>query len=278
MQGFILGDAVVVTVNQNMDVISGGAVAVIGNKIAEVDKTDIVRKKYPNLKYIDTKRALVMPGLVNTHTHLPMSLVRGLAEDLALHEWLYKTYDFKVKYIPRPMFHYGVRLSLLELLKNGTTTICDMSFHQYMIAEIVQKYKLRAVLCDTMMETYFNDQTFKEMDIYLNTDYGQLITKAIALHAPYTCSLPQFDWLKKMIEKYPDILYSIHLLEAKTENANFKKRFGITPIALLKKMNLLSERLLAIHCVWLNDKEIDLFQKYDVKVSYCPESNMKLGS
>ncbi|MBP7652865.1 amidohydrolase [Candidatus Dependentiae bacterium] len=279
MNNFIIGNAVVVTVNKNMEIISNGAVAVSGNIIKDIGTTVNIKKKYPSYKFIDTKNSLVMPGLINTHTHLPMSMVRGLAEDIELQEWLLKTYEFKMKFLPADAIHTGVKLSLMELIKNGTTTICDMSFHQHIISEIVKSFGIRAVLCDTMMAKYYKREIFNDIEKFLNTDYKtDLIIKGLALHAPYTCDIEQFEWLKKMLVKYPGLLYSIHLCETKNETFLVKKKLGETPVNLLRKRGLLTDNLLAVHCVWLTDKEIELFKKFNVKVSYNPESNMKLGS
>ncbi|HPN30943.1 MAG TPA: amidohydrolase [bacterium] len=279
MKNYILGNAVVVTVNKKMEIISDGAVAVSENIIKDAGKTGILLKKYPDYKFIDAKKSLIMPGLVNTHTHLPMSLVRGLAEDIELQKWLMKTYEFKINFLPKDAIYTGVKLSLLELIKNGTTTICDMSFHQHIIADIVKQFKIRAVLCDTMMAKYFRKDIFNDIDKFINRDYKtDLIVKGLALHAPYTCEIKQFEWLSKMIEKYGDLLYTIHLCETRNESQSVKKTLGYAPVDLLKKFGLLTGRLLAVHCVWLTDSEIDLLKKHRVKISYNPESNMKLGS
>jgi len=278
MKTYILGNAVIVTVNNNMDVISDGAVAVSGDKILDIGNTSEIKKKYTEYKFIDIGKSLIMPGLVNTHTHLAMSLFRGLAEDLDLYQWLERTYDFRKKFVTPELFKTAIKLSVLELIKSGTTTFCDMSFHQKMIAEIVKGFKVRAVLCDTMMRKYNRKDIFDAIDYFLEKDYGDLIVKALALHAPYTCDRIHFKWLKKMITRHPDIPYSIHLAETNGENNIIKKKFGVRPLELLKEYGLLSDKLLAVHCVWLNDRELDVMKKYEVKVSYNPESNMKLGS
>jgi len=225
---YILGNAIVLTLNNKMEIISNGAVAISGALIKDVGDTTEIKQKYKGFKYYDTKKSLIMPGLVNTHTHLPMSMVRGLAEDIALNEWLMKTYEFRLKFLPDNVIYYGVKLSLIELLKNGITTICDMSFHQRIIANIVKDFGIRAVLCDTMMAKYFRDDIFKDIAYFLDRDYEtDLINKALALHAPYTCELEQFEWLKKMIDKYP-VLYSIHLCETKSENIEIKKKIRMS--------------------------------------------------
>ncbi len=276
---YILGNAVILTVNDKMDIISGGAVAVENSIIKEVGKTNFLKSKYKDYKFLDYTNSLIMPGLINTHTHLGMSLFRGLAEDLALAEWLEETYKFRKKFVTPEILELGVKLSLLEIIKSGTTTFCDMSIHQRVIAEIVNKYKVRAVLCDTMMKNYYTKEIFSDINYFLEKDYSSaLIIKALALHSAYTCDASHFKWLQKMLVKNPDILYTIHLSETENENEMVKEAFGLRPVQVLEKYGLLGEKLLAVHCVWVNDSEIKLFKKNNVKVSYNPDSNLKLAS
>ena len=221
---------------------------------------------------------LVCPGLINTHTHLPMVLFRGLGDHLILQEWLEKViFPLEKKMINPEFIRVGTELALLELIKNGITTVCDMYFHTPVMAELVESYGLRAVLAVDMLSS-FSD--WKEDLDSLCDRYGkeyQRIYPAIACHAPYTCSE---DLLKLSAEEAQDrnIPISIHVAETEWEVTEIKKRYGKTPVVHLKDCGVIGPHCVFVHCVHLNEKDMDIMVETKTPFSYNPESNMKLGS
>jgi len=254
------------------------AMLVEDDTIEAVGKRKDLVEQYPGDEQYDLKGRLLMPGLVNTHTHLNMSILRGLAEDLPLQEWLDTTYQFRQDYLDDDTRQLGVRLSLAELLKNGVTTVGDMSFYQHRFLNLIEKSKIRALLYDTIMAEYMGSTRTEEIIDFIHGTYPDRICAGAALHAPYTTSVELMQWFKQEIIDKTSVPYCIHLAETKQETLDFQKEYNKTSTAWLNDYNFLSDRLLAVHCVWVTDNDIKLLSKNNSAISYNPESNMKLGS
>ena len=220
---------------------------------------------------------LVCPGLINTHTHLPMVLFRGLGDHLTLKGWLEEIiFPLEKKMVTPEFIRVGTELALLELIKNGITTVCDMYFHTPVMAKLFDSYGLRAVLAVDMLGL-FSDWK-KDLDD-LCEQYGKnhRIYPAIACHAPYTCDA---DLLKLSAEESQkrNIPISIHVAETEWEISEIKKRYGKTPVAHLKDCGVIGPHCIFVHCVHLSEEDMDLMVETKTPLSYNPESNMKLGS
>ena len=220
---------------------------------------------------------LVCPGLINTHTHLPMVLFRGLGDHLTLQRWLEEViFPLEKKMVNPEFIRVGTELALLELIKNGITTVCDMYFHAPVMAKLFESYGLRAVLAVDMLNS-FSD--WKEDLDKLCGKYAenQRIYPAIACHAPYTCDA---DLLKISAEesRKRDISIAIHVAETQWEISEIKKRYGKTPVAHLKDCGVIGPHCVFVHGVHLSEEDMDLMAETKTPLSYNPESNMKLGS
>ncbi len=220
---------------------------------------------------------VLCPGLINTHTHLPMTLFRGLGDHLTLKQWLHDLILPLEKHtITEEFVRVGTELAALELIKNGITTVCDMYFHTPVMAEVLDSYGLRAVLAVDMLNSFSDWE--KDLNT-LNSRYKdhERISPALACHAPYTCS-PEL--LKQAAEESQknSLPVIIHVAETLSEVQFIKKQYGKTPVAHLKNCGLVGPDCLFAHCVHLNEEDIQIMAESKTPVSYNPESNMKLGS
>ncbi len=275
---FLLVGALLLTCDEEDSYYSDGAVLVSGSRIADLGSSSELLEKYPDITRIDLSGKLLMPGLINTHIHCRMSVLRGLAEDLSLEEWLQKTYVFRKSYLDDETQKMGVKLSLAESIKAGVTTVADMSFHQFLYYPIVEQSQMRAVLYDATMDVYYDSPRGKEIKQFIQRSAPERITLGAALHAPYSTTPELLDWFKQEIVDGSDVPYSIHLAEIKSEIEESWEKYGMSSTAWLAENGLLSSRMQAVHGVWLEDDDIRLLADHNVSISHNPESNMKLGA
>ena len=264
-------------------IIENGGVAVQGDTIIETGPGDTLREKYPDAELIAEEHGLVMPGLVNTHTHAAMACFRGLADDLPLMQWL-QEYIFPVEAkLNSEMVYQSTLLSIAEMIKSGTTSFCDMYLFAKDVAQATAGTGMRAWIGEVLYD--FPSPNYGELEsgfTYVDELFAMyanhpLINITVDPHAVYTCSPDLLKKLKKTAEKH-DALYVIHLSETDDEVKGALERFGVTPVMHLENLGLLDSKVVADHCVVLNEQEIDLLAKRGVKVAHCPESNMKLAS
>lgn len=280
----ITGGAVV-TMDGERRVIDDGFVAIRGERIVEVgDAAQLKVKNYRAKQTIDARGKVVLPGLINTHTHIPMTLFRGIADDLNLQDWLTKyIFPAEAKNVTRDFVVAGTRLGLAEMIRGGTTTYADMYYFEDAIAEETKKAGVRGVLGETVIDFPVPDnKTWAEAmnysEKFLQRWKGDsLITAAIAPHAPYTVNTAHLNEVRALAERL-DAPILIHLAEAPTETEFMAKTYNSRPATYLEKINFLSPRVLAAHVVHVNDEEIALLKRREVGVGHCPQSNMKLAS
>ncbi len=234
---------------------------------------------------IDAAGCLIMPGLVNTHTHLPMVCFRGLADDMPLMEWL-NNYIFpaEARYVNREMVYAGSMLAIAEMILSGTTTFCDGYFYESSVAQAALDSGMRAVVSQGFIDypTPDNPDPNKQKEIaerFASRWKGQSarITPAFFCHAPYTCSPDTLTMVKEIARK-ESIPYLIHLLETEEEIRIIRDRYGLNPLQHLKKLDVLDGDTIAVHCNWLDDDDIRIISDFNVKVSHNPESSMKLAA
>ena len=242
------------------------------------------KRKAPKItaeKTVDAAGMVATPGLINCHTHLAMTLFRGLAEDQPLETWLTEAiWPLEAKLKP-PDIYYGSLLGCLEMIKSGTTCFADMYFHEETVAEAVQEAGLRAVLAPGLLETLDKDlaeETLKQT-IQLVRKYHQpesTIKIQLGPHAVYTCSL---DFLKRVRETATrhKIGIHIHLAESKDMADQIEKEHHQTEAQLLENIDFLGPDVLAAHCIHLNQEDMQTLAKHDVKIVYNPVANMKLA-
>ena len=280
----IIGNGVILTVNNNDEIINDGAVVIKKNKIIDLGKSSDIKNKYKTKKEIDAKNGVIMPGLINTHTHLAMSIFRGLADDLPLEKWL-NEYIFPAedKFVNEKFCYWGTKLSLAEMIFSGTTTFCDMYFFEKETGRAAEEAGVRGIIGEGIVSAFgdedkiFNNKTRLTKDLLKEFKNSPLISIAIEPHSCYTCGKEILIKFKEFA-KENNLLYIIHLAETKKEVDEIKNKFGMSPVEYLDKIGVLDEMTLAAHCVWLDDKDIEILKNRGVKVLHCPESNMKLAS
>lgn len=279
----VCGDYIL-TMNEKMDLIRDGAIAVKDTKIVDVDISENIFKKYSSEKIIEGKGRVVLPGLINTHTHAAMVYFRGLADDLPLKDWLEKhIWPAENHWLGPEFILDAIELACLEMLKAGVTTYNDMYFFGDSAASATKNAGMRAVLGVGILDfptasAKTTDEYFANAERFVNNWKGdELITPCIAPHAAYTCSPDTLKRAKTMAEKFGVPLH-IHLSETEWEIGEITSRYGKRPVEHLEDIGFLSERVLAAHCVWLDDNEIEILAKRNVGVSHCIESNLKLAS
>lgn len=262
------------------DEIKKGSVIIENDKIVEItEKTG----SHDADEVINGEKKVLMPGLVNTHTHLSMTLMRGLADDLPLDTWL-NDHIWPVESNLNGEYCYaGALLACIEMIKSGTTTFNDMYFFMDHVAEAVDKSGLRGMLCHGMID--FGDEEkrkaeFKEtmriIEKCHDTADGR-IKVAFGPHAPHTCSTELLKGVREKADKL-GLKVHIHVSETEFEVEQVKGSYGARPFEYLNEIGFLADDVIAAHAVWLSDKEIEIIKENDVKLSHNPASNMKLAS
>jgi len=253
-------------------------------RIIDLLATPNCLKKYTSQSEHHLETHALTPGFVNTHTHAAMSLMRGIADDLPLMEWLSEhIWPAEGKHVDYSFVEEGTELAIAEMLRSGTTTFNDMYFFPDAAAKAIEKSGIRATIGLIMID--FPSAWAKDADDYLHKGlqlheqyhHHPLISTAFAPHAPYTVSDKPLEKIKTYAEKL-DIPIHIHLHETEHELSESIKNYGMRPIARLQKLGLLSPLLSAVHMTQLEDEEITLLARYGVHVVHCPESNLKLAS
>lgn len=280
----VVKGGIVVTMNAERVIIDDGFIAIKDGRIEAVGKVADLSPKYKAKNCIDAARKLVMPGLINTHTHAPMSLFRGIADDLPLMEWLNKyIFPAERKNVTRDFVKWGTYLSCLEMIRSGTTTYVDMYYFEDDVAQATKDSGMRALLGETIIDFPAPDNkdvktALEYTENYLKKWKGDpLIIAAVAPHAPYTCSPETLTASKALADKY-DAPLLIHLSESKSEVQQIKEKYGATSVEHLNKIGFLRERIIAAHSIWLTDEDIKILKEKKVGIAHCPESNMKLAS
>jgi 5-methylthioadenosine/S-adenosylhomocysteine deaminase len=280
----IVGGAVI-TMNSDRRVFENGYVAIRGERVFDVgDSANLKAKRYKAGRTIDARGKVVLPGLINAHTHIPMTLFRGVADDLDLQDWLTRyIFPAEAKNVTRDFVVAGTRLGLAEMIRGGTTTYADMYYFEDAIAEETKKAGLRGTLGETVIDFPAPDnKTWEDAlsytDVFIKRWKGDaLITPAIAPHAPYTVSPEHLKAVKAFAEER-DVPILTHLAEAPTETKVIAEKYNARPALYLDSLGFLSRRLLAAHVVHVNDREIEILKEREVGVAHCPQSNMKLSS
>ena len=281
---YIIRGEDILTMNDCLDIVHNGAVAVKGGMIADVDTAENILKKYSAAHNIGGQGRLVLPGFINTHTHAAMVYFRGLADDLPLKDWLEKhIWPAEKRLLSAEFVYDAVLLACLEMLKSGITTYNDMYFFGDSSAMASKQLGMRALLGVGVLD--FPTMTANTVDEYLgNADRfidswegDNLITPCIAPHSAYACGTQTLERVKELADRR-GVLTTIHLSETAWEVSEIVDRYGKRPVEYLESIGFLSNRLLAAHCVWLDDREIDLLARRGVAVSHCIESNLKLAS
>ena len=274
----------VITENARHQMLTPGAVAIDGNTIVEVGTPEEIAAKYRTTATIDARNEIVLPGLINTHTHAPMVMYRGLADDLTLMDWLNKyIFPAEAKTVSPEMVRIGTRLAALEMIESGTTTYTDMYYFEEEIAKATREAGLRGVLGETIIQFPVADaktpaEGLARAETFIKTFKGDaLITPAVAPHAMYTNDKATLIACAELGRKY-GVPVIIHLAETEDELKTAREKYSMTPTAYLESIGFWGPRTVAAHGVWVNDEDIAILKRRNVGISHNPESNMKLAS
>ena len=278
----LITNGIVLTMDPDGRVIDQGAVLVNGDTIAAVGEAAVVGST-PARTVIDAAGGIIMPGLVNTHTHAAMTLFRGLADDLPLMDWLNDhIFPAEARLDPDKVYA-GTLLACAEMILSGTTCFCDMYLFEEAVARAAKAAGMRAVVGEVLYD--FPSPNYGPIE--KGFDYTRalidawrgdpLVTVAVEPHSPYLCA-PALLTEAAGIAREHAVPLVIHLSETRREVDDVVAKHGATPVQHLANLGVLDANLLACHCVVLDDRDMDLLQRHDVKVSHNPESNMKLAS
>ena len=275
-------NGIVVTMDDADTVITSGAVAIEGDRIAAVGPADELGRR-PADRVIDAGGGIIMPGLVNTHTHAAMTCFRGIADDLPLMTWLNEHIFPAEARLDEEKVYRGALLACAEMILSGTTCFCDMYLFEDAVARAAKRAGIRAVVGEVLYD--FDSPNYGPIQqgfaytrmLLEKWKNDALVTIAIEPHSPYLCA-PELLQTAFSISREYDIPLVIHLSETQHEVTAIKERYGCTPVEHLAALKILASNLLACHCVVLTDHDIELLRRFDVKVAHNAESNMKLAS
>lgn len=267
-----------------LSVIKNGAVAVSNGIIGAVGSHKDINSAFYADKVVGGANRAVIPGLINTHTHAAMVYFRGLADDLPLKEWLENhIWPAESKWLSPEFVSDAVELACLEMLKSGITAYNDMYFFGDSAGISTKKCGMRAVLGVGILDfptaaAKTADEYFEKAEIFIERwKNHELITPCVAPHALYTCGPETLKRARALADKHAVPLH-IHLSETEWEAGEIKARYGASPVKHLDSLGFLDNKVLAAHCVWLDDEEIGILAERGVGVSHCIESNLKLAS
>ena len=278
----LIANGTVLTLDDDDTRVENGAVAIVGNKIHAIAEQEDF-KDWLITRRIDAAGGIIMPGLINTHTHAAMTCFRGLADDLPLMSWLNDHIFPAESQLDDEVVFRGTLLACAEMIRSGTTCFCDMYLFEDAVARAANSAGMRAVVGEVLFDfpspNYGPiEKGFAYIEQMIDTwRDNALITVAVEPHSPYLCKP---DLLKKASALAIDNSLPLvtHLSETQNEVAQIEEKYQLTPVGLLNDLGILGPHLLACHCVILNSEDIDLLKNFEVKVSHNAESNMKLAS
>src|SRR3954468_20033593 len=280
----IVTGGTVLTQNDTRQVFSPGAVAINGPDIVDVGALTDITTRFSAAQTIDARDQVVLPGLINTHTHAPMVMFRGLADDLALMDWLQKyIFPAEAKTVSPDFVRTGTRLAALEMIQSGTTTYADMYYFEEEIAKATKEAGLRGVLGQTIIQFPVADartpaDALARAETFIKVFKDDpLIVPAVAPHAMYTLDRATLVASAELGRKY-DVPVLIHLAETQDEVKTARDQYKSTPAGFLESIGFWGAKTVAAHGIWVTDEDIAVLKRRNVGISHNPESNMKLAS
>ncbi len=270
----------VVTQNPNRDVLKDVSILIEGGKITKIFRTSTPTQNVERV--VDCRGKIVMPALINAHTHAAMTLLRGYNDDAELHSWLQSVWKVEAKLTGKDV-EIGTLLACLEMLKTGTCCFVDMYFFMDCAARAVEKSGMKALLGHGMLD--FGDESKREEELKETKRFIKFVEElgnpriraVVAPHAIYTCSPELLVEAKKVSEKR-GLLYTIHLSETRKEVHDCYRERGKYPVEYLDELGVIDDRFVGFHAAWMTRKEISLLASRKATVVNCPASNMKLAT
>lgn len=277
-------NAFLLTMDENLTQYSPGAVAVKGDSILAVGSEEEIKKEYSADETIDCQGKVLMPGMINAHTHVPMTLLRGLADDLRLDVWL-MGYMMPVEreFVSPDFVQLGTLLACAEQIRSGVTTFNDMYYYEEDVAKAAAQAGMRAVCGQTVMKFPAPDAASFEDSLAMAREFIErwkdhpLIVPAVAPHAPYTCTAEILRATAELAKEF-DVPLHTHIAETAFEVENMRSENGIPVVPYVKKQGLLEAKVIAAHCVHIDPGEIRTLMHAGAGISHNPSSNLKLAS
>jgi 5-methylthioadenosine/S-adenosylhomocysteine deaminase len=274
----------VLTMEPNTEPIKNGAVAVTDGRIAAVGPAEELLELSPSGAVLNAGNSIILPGLVNTHSHLAMTLLRGIADDIPLKEWLEQhIWPVESEYMNRETVRLGTELATAELLLAGVTTTADMYFFGDEVSAVLAEAGMRGVVAESLIDISTprcatpEEMLEKQRELLEAYSNHPLITPSVAAHSPYSVSAANLVKEAELAEEY-EVSMQIHLSETTWEVEKLLGEKGVSPVAYLADLGFLSERTVAAHCVHVSSEDIELLAEFEVGVSHNPVSNLKLAS
>ena len=280
----IIKNASILTIDDSYSIFNPGAIAIQNDIIEAVGNESEILSSYSAKEVLDAAGKILMPGLINAHTHVPMTLLRGLADDLRLDVWLLG-YMMPVEreYVTPEFVKLGTMLACGEMIRSGITCFCDMYYFEDDVAEATAAVGMRAICSESILKFPTPDAASYDESLAYSKKFIEkwknhpLIIPSIAPHAPYTCT-PEIIKKSKDIAIHYDIPLHIHLAETQQEVENVVSEQGMPVIPYMDKLDLFDAKVIAAHCVHIDPGEIRLLKKRNAGVAHNPSSNLKLAS
>jgi 5-methylthioadenosine/S-adenosylhomocysteine deaminase len=280
----VVAGGIVLTADRDWNIHDPGAVAVDRRAIVGVGLREEVERAYRGRERIDTSGKLVMPGLINAHTHAPMTLFRGIADDLPLETWLYKyIWPAETKLLSPDFVRLGTQLAAAEMIRSGTVLFCDMYYFEHDIAEACKEAGIRVVIGEALVDfptanCKTPEDQLKYTEYLLSQwDNDSLVVPSVQPHSPYATSPDLMQQAKALADQY-GAPYLLHVSETQSEVQESLEKYGRTPVGRLADLGVLGPTSVAIHGVHLTDDDIELLAQHETGVVHCPESQLKLAS
>ena len=267
------------------EIIASGFLSIKDGNIAALGPMAEIPAAITAEKTIDGAGCLLMPGLVNTHTHAPMTLFRGLADDLELMTWLNEhIFPAEANSVNPEMVYWCSKLAAVEMILAGTTTVADGYFLEDRVAQAFADCGLRAVAAQGVLDFPAPGvpdpaKNVEAAAVFIDAwqDRNDLVTPAIFCHSPYTCSPETLKRAKEMARQ-KNVKLFVHVAETEAEVKQIQEQHNTTPVRYLNSLGILDRHTICVHCVWLDDEEMEILARSNATVSTCPQSNMKLGA
>lgn len=280
----ILKDGLLVTMNALGDQIPQGAIAIKGRDIAALGSAETILAEWEAPDVVSCEGAVILPGLINAHTHVPMSLLRGLADDLRLDVWLFG-YMLPVEreFVGPDFCHWGTLLSCAEMIRSGITCFADMYYYEHDVAQAVADAGMRAICAETVMRLPTPDAESYDVGLNLCREFIEkwrdhpLVTPAVGPHSAETSTPELLREAAKLAMQY-DVPVLIHIAETISGAESARALYGLSSVEALEKYGVLEARVLAAHCVHITPREREILSRRGVAVAHNPTSNLKLAS
>jgi 5-methylthioadenosine/S-adenosylhomocysteine deaminase len=282
----VIHNGTLITVNAAFEIIPDGMLCIKSGKLERVEARGADDQSLPTAdETMDAEGGLIMPGLVNTHTHLPMTLFRGLADDLPLDVWLNEhIFPAEGAHINPDNVRWASLLACAEMLLSGTTTCCDGYFYEDQVAEAVKESGMRAILAQGVIDFPAPGVPQPDKNIQIPRAFvtkwqnpSSMITPSVFCHSAYTCGSETLQKAKELCVE-SGLLFQIHAAETRNECQQIQNEHEATPIQYLDRLGILDENTLLVHCVWANDEDIEILAARNARISHNPGSNAKLAS